>query len=195
MEKIKGYILTEKVAESRGSVDYRGRKENERGTVLVRLLKAKFPSQSEIARFKQEYELIRSLDLDGIVKTHEVLEYNDSFALVQEDFDGVSLKAILEKTTRSDVPSFLRTAAAIAETLGNLHLKDVIHRDIKPHNILIDKKSDRVKIANFGISALITHEYDEVYHRDVITGRLSYMSPEQTGRINTIVDYRTDLYS
>jgi predicted ATPase/serine phosphatase RsbU (regulator of sigma subunit) len=195
MEKIKGYILTEKVAESRGSVDYRGRKENERGTVLVRLLKAKFPSQSEIARFKQEYELIRSLDLDGIVKTHEVLEYNDSFALVQEDFDGVSLKAILEKTTRSDVPSFLRTAAAIAETLGNLHLKDLIHRDIKPHNILIDKKSDRVKIANFGISALITHEYDEVYHRDVITGRLLYMSPEQTGRINTIVDYRTDLYS
>ena len=74
-------------------------------------------------------------------------------------------------------------------------MKGVIHRDIKPHNILINPKTEEVKITDFGISAILTHENDEIYNPDFIIGTLAYMSPEQTGRMNRTVDYRTDLYS
>jgi predicted ATPase/serine phosphatase RsbU (regulator of sigma subunit)/tRNA A-37 threonylcarbamoyl transferase component Bud32 len=195
MEKIQDYVIIEKIAETRGSLVYRGRKEDEQDTVVIKVLKTRYPSLSEIARYKQEYELIKSIDLDGVIKTYDLLEHNGKFALILEDFDGVSLKEMLEKKKSFDVKLFLKTAVKIAEILGNLHMKDVVHRDIKPHNILINQKTETLKITDFGISAVLTHENDEVYNPDFILGTLSYMSPEQTGRINRTVDYRTDLYS
>ena len=195
MEKIQDYTILEKIAETRGSLVYRGRKEDEHDTAVIKVLKTQFPSLSEIARYKQEYELIKSIDLDGVIKTYDLLEHDGTFALVLEDFDGISIKDLLKKKKSYDVKEFLKTAMKIADVMGKLHLKDIVHRDIKPHNILINQKSKILKITDFGISAVLTHENDEVYNPDFIQGTLSYMSPEQTGRINRTVDYRTDLYS
>ncbi|HNY95163.1 MAG TPA: AAA family ATPase, partial [Flexilinea sp.] len=79
--------------------------------------------------------------------------------------------------------------------MGLIHKNNIIHLDIKPDNILINEERGDVKIADFGISAVLTHANDELYNPDVIEGTLSYMSPEQTGRMNRGVDYRTDIYS
>jgi predicted ATPase/serine phosphatase RsbU (regulator of sigma subunit) len=195
MERIQDYLLLEKIAETRGSIVCRGRQEKSKNTVIIKSLKAKFPTPSEIARFRQEYELIKSLDLEGVVKTFDIISHDEGFALILEDFDGVSIKSLLDKKKRFDIKSFLKISAKIAETLGSLHEKGIAHRDIKPHNILINPKTGAVKITDFGISALLTHENDEVYNPDFIVGTLAYMSPEQTGRMNRTVDYRTDLYS
>jgi predicted ATPase/serine phosphatase RsbU (regulator of sigma subunit)/tRNA A-37 threonylcarbamoyl transferase component Bud32 len=195
MEKIQDYIITEKIAETRGSLVYRGHKEGSSRAVIIKVMKAKYPTVSEIARFKQEYELIKSINLVNVIRTHELLEYGDSFALVLEDFSGISIKSMLDQKNKFDIKTLLPLSAKIAETLGSLHAKDIVHKDIKPHNILINSKTGEIKITDFGISAVITHEHDEVYNPEYITGTLSYMSPEQTGRINRTVDYRTDLYS
>jgi diguanylate cyclase (GGDEF)-like protein len=195
MEKFGNYVLQEKIHETRNSIIYRGHKENESQPFIVKLLKTKYPSPSEIARFRQEYELIKGLDLDGVIKTFDIISQDDGLALILEDFDGVSIKSLLGNKKKFDLKSFLEISAKIAETLGSLHLKDVIHRDIKPHNILINPKTGVVKITDFGISVILTHENEEVYNPDFITGTLAYMSPEQTGRMNRTVDYRTDLYS
>ena len=104
-------------------------------------------------------------------------------------------KAFWIKKKKFDLKSFLEISAKIAETLGNIHEKEIVHRDIKPHNILINPITEVVKITDFGISTVLTHENDEVYNPDFIAGTLAYMSPEQTGRMNRTVDYRTDLYS
>ncbi|MBN1365669.1 MAG: diguanylate cyclase [Syntrophaceae bacterium] len=195
MEKFADYILREQIHETRSSVIYRGNKENESRSFVIKLLKTMYPTPSEIAQFKQEYELIKSLDMEGVVKTFEIVNYDKRFALVLEDFNGVSIKSLLDKRERFDLKSFLEISSKIAETLGQIHIKEVAHRDIKPHNILINKSTGAVKITDFGISAILTHENSEVYNPDFIVGTLAYMSPEQTGRMNRTVDYRTDLYS
>ncbi|HRS97324.1 MAG TPA: protein kinase, partial [Smithella sp.] len=187
MKRIADYVLREKIDESRSSISYLGYKDGDERSIVIRVLKTKHPSPSEIARFRQEYELIQSLDVEGIVKTFDIVGQGDIFALILEDFDGVSVKSLLERKEKFDLKSFLNISAKIAETLGNLHKKWIVHRDIKPHNIFINQKTVTVKITNFGVSALLTHENDEIYNPDFITGTLAYMSPEQTGRMNRAV--------
>ncbi|MBU1171000.1 MAG: diguanylate cyclase [Proteobacteria bacterium] len=194
MEKFANYIIREKINETRNSIIYRGCKENEPQRI-IKLLKTIYPTASEIARFKQEFELIKHIDLDGVIKTFDMVSQDGRFALILEDFDGVSIKSLLESKKRFDLNSFLNISATLAETLGHLHMKGIVHRDIKPHNILSNLKTGEVKITDFGISAILTHENDEIYNPDFIIGTMAYMSPEQTGRMNRVVDYRTDLYS
>ncbi|MBU0991790.1 MAG: diguanylate cyclase [Proteobacteria bacterium] len=194
MKKIKNYEVIERVAETRGSLVYRARKDGEKSTVIIKVLKAKYPSLSDIARFKQEYEIIRSFEFDGVIKTFEILQDSDDFALVLEDFEGISIKEFLCRR-QFDIPLFLEVGITLCETLGHIHAKEIFHKDINPRNILINQTTETVKITGFGISTILTHENDEIYHPDVIEGTIAYISPEQTGRMNRSVDYRTDYYS
>ncbi|MCP4129869.1 MAG: AAA family ATPase [bacterium] len=194
MGKILDYTILGTVGETSRSVVYRCRKETEEKTVIIKVLKAEYPTPSEIARFKQEYELIRSIDIDGVVRTYDIIDYESGFALILEDFDGISLKETITGKSR-DIMAFLRVAIKLANIIGHLHQKNIIHKDIKPQNILINTGSGEIKITDFGIATVLTHENEEIYNPDVINGTLPYMSPEQTGRMNCSVDYRTDLYS
>lgn len=194
MEKIADYILSEKIHETRNSIIYRGRKENETQPLIIKLLKTVNPTPSEIARFKQEYTLVRKLDVKNIIKIFDLVEDDDKYAIIEEDFGGVSLKETLRKE-KLGLKSFLQISSKVSETLGLIHKNNIIHLDIKPDNILINSEKGEVKITDFGISAVLTHANDELYNPDVIEGTLSYMSPEQTGRMNRGVDYRTDIYS
>ena len=194
MEKFANYILQEKIHETRNSIIYRGHKENETQPVIIKLLKTKYPTPSEIARFKQEYNLVKKLDIENIIKIFDLVEHDNKYAIIEEDFGGISLKEIL-KTKKLELKSFLQISSKVSETLGLIHKNNIIHLDIKPDNILINSEKGEVKITDFGISAVLTHANDELYNPDVIEGTLSYMSPEQTGRMNRGVDYRTDMYS
>ncbi len=195
MEKIGNYILREKILETKNSIIYRGHKKNASQPLIIKCLKTTHSTPSEIARFRQEYERIKKLDIKGVIKTFDVLHYKEGFVLCQEDFVGIPIKHHLEKKEILDLKSFLKISANITDALGNIHASGIIHRAINPNNILISPTTEEIRITNFGISAIITHENDEVYNPDFINGTLAYMSPEQTGRMNRTVDYRTDLYS
>ncbi|MBN1364546.1 MAG: diguanylate cyclase [Syntrophaceae bacterium] len=194
MEKFADYILREKIHETRNSVIYRGHKEKETQPFIIKLLKTAYPTPSEIARFKQEYNLVRKIDVQNIIKIFDLVEYDNKYAIVEEDFGGKSLKETL-KADGLGLKSLLQISSKVSQTLGLIHKNNVIHLDIKPDNILINPDNGEVKITDFGISAVLTHANDELYNPDVIEGTLSYMSPEQTGRMNRGVDYRTDIYS
>src|SRR3990172_12515834 len=97
MDKIQDYAIIEKIAETRGSLVYRGRKEDEQDTMVIKVLKTRYPSLSDVARYKQEYDLIKSIDLEGVIKTYDLLEHDGTFALVLEDFDGISIRDLLKK--------------------------------------------------------------------------------------------------
>jgi diguanylate cyclase (GGDEF)-like protein len=194
MEKFSDYILTEKIHETRNSVIYRGHRENETQPVIIKLLKTSHPTAAEVARFIQEYNLLKALDVPNVIKIHDLVKQEDQYAIIEEDFGGVSLKQTL-KQKKHDLKSLLQISSKVSETLGLIHKNNIIHLDIKPDNILINAEKGEVKITDFGISAVITHANDELYNPDVIEGTLSYMSPEQTGRMNRGVDYRTDIYS
>lgn len=194
MNKISRYDLKEKIAETRSSAVYRGEDPGSGEKVIIKILKTAFPSLSEIARFKQEYQLIKKNVHDGVVAIYDYIEQANSIALIFEDFDGISLKEYAAKQQISTA-TFLNIAISLAETLGTIHSNNIVHRDIKPNNILINPETMAVKITDFGISSEITHKNDEIYNREIIQGTLYYMSPEQTGRMNRNIDYRTDMYS
>ncbi len=200
MNKISEYKIIENIAQTDKSIIYRCLKDNK--NYILKVLKSSLPSPSEIARFKQEYDIIKKLDEDGIVGIFDIIEENNEFTLVQEDFNGISLKKYISSedmpgriSLQFDMRSFLEIAVKLSVTLGNIHRKNIIHKDIKPSNIIINPENFTVKITDFGIANEITHKNDEVYHPEIIEGTLPYISPEQTGRMNRSIDYRTDIYS
>ncbi|MBU0995435.1 MAG: AAA family ATPase [Proteobacteria bacterium] len=195
MHKLQDYEIREKLAETRNATVYQAILPGENNTVIIKTLKTPITSPHEIAQVKQEYEFIRNIDLDGVITTHEYIYHDGRFSLVLEDFNGVSLKSTIESDKTYDIRSFLYIAIKLSETLGELHKRNIVHKDIKPHNILVNTFSGKVKIADFGISSMLNRDIESIYDTDVIQGTLLYMSPEQTGRMNRTVDYRADLYS
>ncbi len=194
MSIITGYSISEKIAEGGKSVVYRGNRDSDAMPVVLKIIKAAHPSLADIARFKKEYELIKAIRIDGVIKTYGLIEEKDRIAMVLEDFNGNSIKEIIN-ARRFGIEEFLEVAIPVADTLGYIHGNKIIHRDIKPHNILYNATTGEVKVTDFGIASLLGREYENIYDPWMITGTLPYLSPEQTGRINRTIDYRTDLYS
>lgn len=194
MSIITGYTISEKIAEGGKSVVYRGVRDSDGTPVVLKIIRAARPTLADIARFKKEYELIRAVRIDGVIKTYGLIEEKDRIAMVLEDFSGSSIKEIIN-ARRFGVDEFLEIAIPVSDTLGYLHNNKIIHRDIKPHNILYNATTGEVKITDFGIASLLGREHENIYDPWMITGTLPYLSPEQTGRLNRSIDHRTDLYS
>ncbi|MCP4135188.1 MAG: serine/threonine-protein kinase PknK, partial [bacterium] len=195
MKKIPGYEILEKLDDTRKTSVFRGRKlPHDADTVIIKILNTGYSTVSEIARFKQEYEILRNLHIEGVRQTCDVVENDDEIALILEDFDAVSLQEYIRER-KPELKEFLEIGITLSHILGELHKNNIVHKDIKPRNILINKKTRNLKIADFGIAAELTGEHEEIYDKKIVEGTLVYMSPEQTGRMNRAVDYRTDLYS
>jgi len=191
------YVLLEKLAESHRSVVFRAKKDDQSGKVILKILKRNFSSALDIARLKQETKLVQNLPAQGIIRNLGIVQHEDSVALILEDTGGVSLKEFLEKKTLKAI-DFLPTAIQLSDTLSAIHSQNIVHKDIKPQNIIVNGKKGKIstaKITDFGISTILNEEIREIYHPKTIEGTLPYISPEQTGRMNLSVDYRTDLYS
>lgn len=187
------YEIVDRLDETPHSTVYRAQRKGSLETVVVKVLKAINPTPFEIARFKYEFELIKDNHVDGVVNVLDIIEHEQGMALVMEDFYGLPLSSFL--TTGLGLETLLNIFTRLSEILGHIHEKNILHKDIKPQNILYNKDQDILKIGDFGISLEFTGITNEVYNPKVIEGTLAYMSPEQTGRMNCPVDYRTDLYS
>ncbi|MGB9282786.1 MAG: AAA family ATPase, partial [Candidatus Sulfotelmatobacter sp.] len=90
---------------------------------------------------------------------------------------------------------FLRLAVALAGAIGQLHGRGLIHKDIKPPNVLVDSATGQVRLTGFGIASRVPRERQAPEPPEFIAGTLAYMAPEQTGRVNRSIDSRSDLYS
>ncbi|MFA6010820.1 MAG: diguanylate cyclase [Desulfobacteraceae bacterium] len=188
-----GYDILESLAETERSRLIRVRHRQNSKVFLLKTLKWGNPGTSDKARFFKEYESLKALDHDGVVKIFDHFTDEEGINLILEDCGGIPLSTLIRKSL-ADIPTFLSIAIRLSETLGFLHQKKITHGRIKPANILIlgDKA---IKITDFGVNALITAKADEHYLDKDVLAALSTMSPEQTGRMNRPVDYRTDLYS
>ncbi|WP_165703670.1 protein kinase domain-containing protein [Enhygromyxa salina] len=146
------------------------------------------------ARVQHEFELIRGLDVEGIVRAESLQRVGDQLVLILERAPGVDLR-VLAAGQPLPLELFGQIAIQIAEILAQTHAQRIIHRDIKPANLLFDAKSGRAHLADFGISVLLESERRHIYDDQILSGTLPYISPEQTGRTNRSVDFRSDLYS
>ena len=194
MSTILDYQIVTKVYESPNSLVYRALPHADKRPVILKVLKKDYPNPSELTRYKQEYEITHSLKLKGAISAYELFPYENSLAIVLEDFNAQSLDIWL-KSRVFTVLEFLQIAIQIATALAGIHGANIIHKDINPSNILFNPETGQVKIIDFGISSIFTKEAPVLKHPDILEGTLAYMSPEQTGRMNRSLDYRTDFYS
>ena len=194
MITLPGYKVDESIHEGKNTVVYRGTREASQEPVVIKVHKSEYPTERELAKFKKEFEIGRLLETSGVVRPVSLEKLNNGHALVLEDFGGVSLAEILKKK-KIGVQAFLKIAVLLADSLGEIHSHDVIHLDIKPHNIIINLQNGKVAITDFGISTQLSRENPTIVSPGKLEGTLPYISPEQTGRMNRAIDYRTDLYS
>jgi PAS domain S-box-containing protein len=190
---IPGYTLVAKINESIHTTVYRGYDNQTQKSVIIKTLRNEYPGLTELAKFQQQYELVKNLDIPGIIKVLDLINYQNSLALIIEDIGGESLNHIL-KNQPIPLEEFLRLALQITETLGQIHQNNIIHKDIKPKNIIINSEG-LVKITDFSIASRLSRENPIIRNPNFLQGTLAYMSPEQTGRMNRAIDYRTDFYS
>ncbi|MBN3895717.1 MAG: AAA family ATPase [Nostoc sp. NOS(2021)] len=191
---LSGYQLLETLHSGSKTVIYRGRRETDNASVIVKTLLCEHPPLEDIARLRHEYQIIEPLRIPGIVKAYELKNYQHSLALVLEDIPGCLLKELIANQTTTLI-AFLKVGINLAQILGELHAQKIIHKDIKPHNILINPESFEVKLIDFSISSRLNQENATLSNPNLLEGTLAYMSPEQTGRMNRVCDYRTDFYS
>ncbi|GAB1542102.1 AAA family ATPase [Scytonema sp. NUACC21] len=195
MLTLPGYVLTETVYEGTYSVIYRAIKQVDAISVIIKVLRAEYPTLEELTRLRHEYKTLKSLiNVEGAIQTLGLENYQNGLALVLEDINGISLKNFTNQHQLS-LKDFLLIAIQLASALANIHNKQVIHKDIKPHNIIINPKNLIVKIIDFSIATHLTRENQSISSPNLLEGTLAYMSPEQTGRMNRSLDYRTDFYS
>ncbi|MBE9187082.1 AAA family ATPase [Microcoleus sp. LEGE 07076] len=199
MIKLPGIKVLAQIYESTNSVVYRGIREQDHKRVILKVLKQDYPTPSELTRYKQEYEITSSLDIEGVVKPYALEPYQRSLVIILEDFGASSLKQLFNGSGDAgpvlSLAKFLKLAIKTAEVLGAIHSANIIHKDINPANIVLNPETEIIKIIDFGISTQLTRENPTLKNPNVLEGTLAYISPEQTGRMNRSLDYRTDFYS
>ena len=194
MQLISGYEILETVAEGQSSLVYRGQEQRSGNKVILKVLNFEFPTPSQINRFKREYDILRRFDSEGIIKVYKLERYKNSLLLSMEDIGGRSLSRILKERNLSIIEA-LRLGVRIARSLEEIHEQGIVHKDINPANIVWNPRKDLVKIIDFGIAGDFLREKPAAKNLNMLEGTIKYMSPEQTGRMNRYLDYRTDFYS
>ncbi|MEG4320665.1 MULTISPECIES: AAA family ATPase [unclassified Microcoleus] len=194
IQNFQNYQIVELLNENSKTVVYRGLRIRDRNPVILKTLKADYLTTTDIAKFKHEYEIVKNLNILGIVKFYSLETYSNTPLLVLEDFGGQDLARVLA-TQKLELQQYLRFAIQLAQTLGELHYNQIIHKDIKPQNIIVNLETEQAKISDFSISSKLYRESQTISNPNLLVGTLAYMSPEQTGRMNRTVDYRTDFYS
>jgi PAS domain S-box-containing protein len=187
------YTILGSLADGRGTRLYRAVRSADRRPVILKVLDSQGGQARDLECLKHEYEIGKILDSRFVVKPLALDTYQGRPSLVLEDSGGVSLDQLLGAPM--EIARFLRLAIAVAAAAAEIHRQEVIHKDLKPRNILVNPGNDEVKITDFGVASRLPREHRSARPPLLIEGSLPYLSPEQTGRTNRTLDNRTDLYS
>jgi PAS domain S-box-containing protein len=191
MTTIAGYTITETLSEEGNIGLYRGQRDQ--ASCLIKAPRSKHPSTLTLERLTHEGQLADRLDSAWALRPLGLEPSPDGMALVFEDFAAQTLDHFIGFPMETG--RFLAIAISLSTALDTLHRQGLTHKDIKPSNILLKADTGEVKLTGFGIASLLSHEHAALPSPDPIEGTLAYLSPEQTGRMNRTLDYRTDFYS
>jgi PAS domain S-box-containing protein len=190
------YHLIEKLYEGERTLVYRGAladETQESQPVVLKILRQKYPTFGDLIQFRNQYAIAKNLNIAGIVRPYSLETERNRYFLVMEDCGGISLRDYT-KFYHLSSQEILEIACQLAGILHELHHQRVIHKDIKPTNILIHPTTQEIKLIDFSIASLLPKETQELKNPNQLEGTLAYIAPEQTGRMNRGVDYRADFY-
>src|SRR5580765_711137 len=154
---------------------------------------AEHPAPASLDRLAHEYGLREELNSDWAVRPLDLVRERDGMVLVLEDPGGQPLDRVLG--VPMETGKLLRLAIGIAAALGKAHQRGLVHKDVKPANILVNPDSGEVRLTGFGLASRLARERQRPEPPESIAGTLAYMAPEQTGRMNRSIDSRSDLYA
>ncbi|MGB3507961.1 MAG: serine/threonine-protein kinase PknK, partial [Microcoleaceae cyanobacterium] len=193
---IPGYQVSEQLYNGSRTLVYRGYRQSNQLPVVIKLLKNPYPNFNELVQFRNQYTITKNLDSPLIIQTYSLEIYQNGYALVMEDFGGISLQEwVKKKEKKLSLMDFLEVGITLCNALEILCRQRIIHKDIKPSNILINPETKEIKLIDFSIASLLPKETQTLLNPNILEGTLAYISPEQTGRMNRGIDYRTDFYS
>jgi len=162
-------------------------------SVLVEFPVAEHPLPLALDRLAHEYGLKDELDAGWAARPLDVVREGGRTALLLEDPGGEPLERLLGEPVETG--RFLRLAIDIAAALGRAHQRGLVHRDVKPANILVNCADGGARLTGFGVASRLRRQRQAPESPEIIAGTLAYMAPEQTGRMNRSIDSRSDLYA
>ena len=191
MIQLPGIEIIEKIYEGGKNVIYKALKNQKK--IIIKTSKYIYPKLGEVKRLVREYEILSRFRSEGIVRPLELIDFQNRPFLVMEDIDGVSLdQLILQQNLQ--IGFFLDLALKTVNAVSEIHKNHIIHKDIKPHNIIYNMQTGELQIIDFENASLFEEELSES-NEEFFEGSMAYMSPEQSGRMNRSADYRSDYYS
>jgi PAS domain S-box-containing protein len=172
---------------------YRGRREDDESQVLVLSPVTEYPAPEIVKWLEHAYSLREQLDPAWAARPMAIARHWDRTVLVSEDPGGIPLDQLLGNAL--DLAFCLRVSTSLANVIGRLHERGIVHKDIKPSNVLVNSVTGQVWLMGFGIALRLAREPQSPEAPEFVAGTLAYMAPEQTGRMNRSIDSRSDLYS
>jgi len=209
MFELTGYTITETIYQSEETLVYRGYRTIDKHPFIIKALQSNSLPSQKVAQFHHAYQIIKDLNFSGIIKHYKLQNYNHTCVLILEDIKGDSLKNIIAsqriipplsqfanhspKEELEEILAFLYLAIQLADSLCQLHAHNIIHKAIQPAHIIVNLETGQVKFTDFSLSSHFCEQNEITTHLPF--GTLNYISPEQTGYLDTVIDYRTDFYS
>ena len=187
-----GYITVEVLHEGIKSEVRRATRAADGRLVILKIPRAESLTHARLAELRHEYHVASLLKVGGVVQALALEEGGQPF-LVFEDFGGLSFARCFP--SKVGLVSFFNIALQITDALTAIHERGVIHKDLKPANIIINPRTGEVKLTDFAIASLLANEAVSLAPPERLVGTLSYMAPEQTGRVGRGIDQRADLYA
>ena len=195
MKTLEGYKETQQLYETRDEIVYRGHRNENNQSVILKLLKKDYPPPQEIARLQREFDLIKQFKGKGVIEAISLDKHDNSYVLVMDDFSGELLTTILDRDGAVTIAQFFSIALKLTDVLGHIHKAGIVHNDINPKHIIWNKQSNDIRLIDCNTASQLSFENPSIANPNMLEGTLEYMSPEQTGRMNRTVDYRSDFYS
>ena len=187
------YLVTGTLRDDDRVAIYRGVRAQDRHPVLIKVLGQARRQSRDIERLQNEYEIGSQLDVSSIVRPLAFEIHEGAPVLILDDYGGEPIDELIGPLM--SLERFLDLAIGLAAAVAELHARGVVHKNIKPQNILVHAETREVKLTGLELASLLPRERQAAVNPWRVEGSLPYLSPEQTGRTNQAVDHRTDLYS
>ncbi|MCY1077579.1 trifunctional serine/threonine-protein kinase/ATP-binding protein/sensor histidine kinase [Archangium lansingense] len=193
MLHIRGYTLRGAIKATGANLLFHAVRDADGLPLILKTPMASSPGPRERERYHREFAILQRLrDVGGVTRPHACERVHERPVLLLEEMEGTPLS---ELTGAPLEPArVLKLSISLASTLAELHRRGVVHKDIKPSNVILTPTGEAC-LLDFGTASLHLVEHVDAAPASLLEGTLAYMSPEQTGRMNRPVDYRTDFYS
>ena len=193
MLSVPGYRIDAVLHDGRRSTIYRARRLTDGGAVVVKCPKSDFPSPDEVAQFENEYLITEQIRTPSVIPPERYGVDGSRPYMVLPERTGIRLSELMGRPL--ELEAALSLMLATLEAVGAIHQAGVVHKNLEPNNILVSPDLRTVSILDFKIASRLSREQQDLVDPHALEGALRYISPERTGRMNRVVDYRTDFYT